>query len=157
MSECKQQWFPPGDSRLWWRFLAAGQQLRQRAPLLFPLVVELVEGVAEPDGLTNDDLIELAATAAHTAWSLPAPAPAPPAGPVIPPARALADWRLVDEEAHAVPLDRMEMLGPEFVAQIAEWARAVARARKDPAITVPLRPPIVEQLLAEVEPPGNRE
>ena len=31
----------------------------------------------------------------------------------ISPTRALADWRLIDQEAHAVPLERMEMLMPD--------------------------------------------
>ena len=69
--------------------------------------------------------------------------------PPISPARALADWQLIDPEAHIVPLDRVEMLMPESLAQIAEWARALARSRTDPSIGIPPRPPIIDQLLVE--------
>ena len=156
MSERNEQWSPPGASRLWSRFVAAGQQLQQDVPELWPLVVELIAGVAEPEGLTAEDLYELAAIALHTSWSVPTSAPSRPAGPLASPGKVLADWRLVDHEALAVPLERMEMLMHESVAEIAAWARAVARARTDPSITIPQRPAIVEQLLSEVEQPSNK-
>lgn len=156
MSERKEQWCSPEASALWRRFVAAGQQLQHDEPVLFPLVVDLVESVAEPERLLADELHELAAIAMHTSWSEPTPPSARPAGPLASPAKVLADWRLVDREALAVPLDRMELLMHESVAEIAAWARAVARARRDPLITVPPRPVIVEQLLSEVEQPGNK-
>lgn len=137
---------------MWSRFIAAGRRLQSETPELWPLLVQLIEGAAEPEALTGEDLHELAAVAAHTAWTLPAPRAAPISMPPISPARALADWQLIDQEAHAVPLKRMEMLMPESLALIAEWARAVARSRTDPSIDIPPTPPIAVQLLVEIRP-----
>ena len=136
-------------SPLWLRFVVAGQRLRNTSPTMWPLVVQLVEGAAEPDSLTTDDLRELATIAAHTAWASPPSLPA--SGPPVSPARALNDWRLVDHEALGVSIGRMEMLTPESVAAIAHWARGVARARREPNIACPPRPPVVDQLLVEVQ------
>ena len=136
------------DTSMWSRFVAAGRQLQAKAPGLWPLVVQLVEGAAEPDSVSVEDLQELAATAMHRAWTMPTtPFQVRP----IPPSRALSDWRLVDSEAHAVTVERIEMLTPESIAEIAQWARAVAEARRDEFATIHHpRPAVAEQLLAEL-------
>ena len=141
-------------SPLWLRFVVAGQRIRQTAPALWPLVVQLIEGAAEPDALTDDDLRELATIAAHTAWAMPSARPS--LERAIPPRRVLADWRMIDSEALAVPLERIEMLTPESLAEIAHWARAVARSRREPGLAHPSRPPIIDQLLTEVQTSSDR-
>ena len=141
-------------SPLWLRFVVAGQRIRQTVPGLWPLVVQLVEGAAEPESLTDSDLRELATIAAHTAWATPPERPS--SGPPITPKRALADWCMVDSDAVAVPLARMEMLTAESLSQIAHWARAVARSRREPNFVLPRRPPVIDQLLAEVQHPADK-
>lgn len=73
----------------------------------------------------------------------------------VPPARVLADWRLVEHEALAVPLALIEKLAPDLLAQIAEWARALARSRKDRTTEIPPRPPELDQLLAQLRHSAN--
>ena len=65
------------------------------------------------------------------------------------PVKVLADWCLVERAAQAVTLPRFQKLAAGSLAQIAEWARAVARARRKPGIEIPPRPPVLDQILAE--------
>lgn len=73
------------------------------------------------------------------------------------PARVRADWGLVEREARAISLAQIERLDSETLAQIAGWSRAVARARRNPAIELPPRPPILDKLLAEHQHAADHE
>lgn len=75
----------------------------------------------------------------------------------IPPARVLADWRLVEHEALAVPLALIEKLAPDQLADITDWARAVARSRKARDTEIPPRPPVLDRLLAAPQHSPNHD
>jgi len=138
---------PENAAALWSRFVVAGQRIQHSAPAIWPHVVELIEITADPDSITSDDLEELGGEAIFLALSAPPPGPVPE----IAPGEVLTAWRLVEREALDVEPERVALLDGKSLAEIHHWARMVAAARTDAAAEVPPRPPVAEQLLAEVE------
>ena len=132
--DCSRRVYSPSARAEWERFTNAGARVVVEKPELWPLVLRFVETAA-----TSRSAVELlAAVSSNEPLSVE---------------ELLDQWVAVEPDAGRVSPGRIATLERTDLLTIAHYTRALAQAHASDEAEYPTRPPIVEQLLAELTPP----